>query len=160
MSQDDNPVTPGVRFLRTRAIPFTPRPYPFEERGGTAAASRALGVPEHAVVKTLVVRTERARGLLVLMHGDRELSLKTLARALGAKGAEMCSEQEAGRLTGYLFGGTSPFGTRTPLPVLVERSIFELPRILINGGKRGFLVEMDPADLRRAFPVTEIDAAL
>jgi Cys-tRNA(Pro) deacylase len=93
------------------------------------------------------------------MHGDRQVSLKTLARALGAKRAEMCEEETARRLTGYLFGGTSPFGTRTPLPVYAERTILALPRILINGGKRGFLVEMDPADLRRAFPLIEVSIA-
>jgi Cys-tRNA(Pro) deacylase len=173
MSAEECPVTTGVRFLRARAISFVPRTYPFEQRGGTAAAARALSIPEHAVVKTLVIRTagaESAAGavgaagaggvLLVLMHGDREVSLKGLARALGAKKAEMCGEQDAQRLTGYLFGGTSPFGTRTPLPVYVERTIFELPRILVNGGKRGFLVEIDPADLRRAFPLTEIDVGI
>jgi Cys-tRNA(Pro) deacylase len=160
MSAEEHPITSGVRFLRARGIPFAPCCYPFEEHGGTVAAAQALGVPEHAVVKTLVVRTDRARGLLVLMHGDRELSLKNLARALGAKSAEMCEEQEAKKLTGYLFGGTSPFGTRTPLPVYIERTILALPAILVNGGKRGFLVEIDPADLARAFPFTEIDAAL
>jgi len=160
MSAEEYPITPGVRFLRARAIPFTPRCYRFEEHGGAAASARALCVPEHAVVKTLVVRTDGAQVLLVLMHGDRELSLKNLARAIGVKSAVMCEEQEAKRLTGYLFGGTSPFGTRVPLPVYVERTILALPRILINGGKRGFLVEIDPADLRKAFPLTEIDAAL
>jgi Cys-tRNA(Pro) deacylase len=163
MSAAESPVTSAVRFLRARAVDFVPRPYPWEEPGGTAAAARALSVPEHAVIKTLVILAEGpgpARALLVLMHGDREVSLKGLARALGAKAARMCDAQEAHRLTGYLFGGTSPFGTRTTLPVLVERSIFELPRIFINGGKRGFLVEIDPADLRRAFPLTEIDVGI
>jgi Cys-tRNA(Pro) deacylase len=156
---EEYPITSGVRFLRARGIAFTPRCYAFEEHGGTAAAARALHVPEHEVVKTLVVSSNSIRALLVLMHGDQEVSLKALARALGARGADMCDEEAARRLTGYLFGGTSPFGTRTPLPVYAERTILALPRILINGGKRGFLVEMDPADLRRAFPLIEVSVA-
>ncbi len=159
MDAEEYPLTPGVRLLRARGIPFVPRCYPFEGRGGTAAAARALHVPEHEVIKTLVVSSDTIRALLVLMHGDQEVSLKALARALGAKRAEMCEEQTARRLTGYLFGGTSPFGTRTPLPVYAERTILALPRILINGGKRGFLVEMDPANLRRAFPLIEVSVA-
>jgi Cys-tRNA(Pro) deacylase len=170
MSAEEFPVTTGVRFLRARGIPFVPRLYPFEEHGGTAAAARALSVPEHSVIKTLVIRADAvllkgvrpkvAGALLVLMHGDREVSLKALARAIGARRAEMCAEEEAHRLTGYVFGGTSPFGTRTPLAVYVERSVLELPRIFINGGKRGFLVEIDPAGLRAAFPLTEIDVGI
>jgi Cys-tRNA(Pro) deacylase len=160
MDAEEYPLTPGIRYLRARGIPFVPRCYPFEDRGGTAAAARALRAPEHAVIKTLVVESDRIRALLVLMHGDKEVSLKSLARVLGAKRAEMCEEQKARRLTGYLFGGTSPFGTRTPLPVFAERTILELPRIFINGGKRGFLVEMDPADLSKAFDLVEIDVAL
>jgi Cys-tRNA(Pro) deacylase len=157
---EEYPITSGVRFLRARGIAFTPRCYAFEEHGGTAAAARALHVPEHEVVKTLVVSSDSIRALLVLMHGDQELSLKALARALGARRADMCNEDAARRLTGYLFGGTSPFGTRTPLPVYAERTILALPRILINGGKRGFLIEMDPADLRRIFPLIEVSVAL
>jgi len=156
---EEYPITSGVRFLRARGIAFTPRCYAFEKHGGTAAAAGALHVPEHEVVKTLVVSSDSVRALLVLMHGDQEVSLKALARALGARRADMCDEEAARRLTGYLFGGTSPFGTRTPLPVYAERTILALPRILINGGKRGFLVEMDPADLRRAFPLIEVSVA-
>ncbi|MBE3135691.1 MAG: Cys-tRNA(Pro) deacylase [Acidobacteria bacterium] len=160
MDAEEYPLTPGVRYLRARGIPFVPRCYPFEDRGGTAAAARALQAPEHAIIKTLVVSSDAIRALLVLMHGDRQVSLKTLARALGAKRAEMCEEETARRLTGYLFGGTSPFGTRTPLPVYAERTILELPRIFINGGKRGFLIEMDPADLKKAFDLIWIDVAI
>ena len=160
MDAEVYPLTPGVRFLRARGIPFVPRCYPFEARGGTAAAALALQAPEHAVIKTLVVSSDALRALLVLMHGDRQVSLKTLARALGAKKAQMCEEQTARRLTGYLFGGTSPFGTRTSLPVYAERTILELPRIFINGGKRGFLIEMDPADLKKAFDLIWIDVAI
>jgi Cys-tRNA(Pro) deacylase len=160
MGAEEYPLTPGVRFLRAHGIPFVPRCYPFEDRGGTASAARALQAPEHAVIKTLVVASDAIRALLVLMHGDRQVSMKTLARALGAKKAEMCAEETARRLTGYLFGGTSPFGTRTSLPVYAERTILELPRIFINGGKRGFLIEMDPADLKKAFDLIEIDVAI
>jgi Cys-tRNA(Pro) deacylase len=160
MDAEEYPLTPGVRYLRARGIPFVPRCYPFEDRGGTAAAARALQAPEHAIIKTLFVSSDAIRALLVLMHGDRQVSLKTLARALGAKRAEMCEEETARRLTGYLFGGTSPFGTRTPLPVYAERTILELPRIFINGGKRGFLIEMDPADLKKAFDLIWIDVAI
>ena len=157
---EEFPITSGVRFLRARGIAFTPRRYVFEERGGSAAAARALHVPEHEVVKTLVVTSDTVRALLVLMHGDQELSLRALARALGARRADMCDEETARRLTGYVFGGTSPFGTRTPLPVYAERTILALPRILINGGKRGFLIEMNPADLRTAFPLIEVGVAI
>jgi Cys-tRNA(Pro) deacylase len=160
MDAEEYPLTPGVRLLRARGIPFVPRCYPFEDRGGTASAARALQAPEHAVIKTLVVSSDAIRALLVLMHGDRQVSMKTLARALGAKRAEMCDEETARRLTGYVFGGTSPFGTRTPLPVYAERTILELPRIFINGGKRGFLIEMDPADLKKVFDLIEIDVAI
>ncbi len=160
MDAEEYPLTPGVRLLRARGIPFVPRCYPFEGRGGTASAARALQAPEHAVIKTLVVSSDPIRALLVLMHGDRQVSMKTLARALGAKRAEMCDEETARRLTGYMFGGTSPFGTRTPLPVYAERTILELPRIFINGGKRGFLIEMDPADLKKAFDLIEIEVAI
>jgi Cys-tRNA(Pro) deacylase len=160
MDAEEYPLTPGVRLLRARGIPFVPRCYPFGDRGGTASAARALQAPEHAVIKTLVVSSDAIRALLVLMHGDRQVSMKTLARALGAKRAEMCDEETARRLTGYVFGGTSPFGTRTPLPVYAERTILELPRIFINGGKRGFLIEMDPADLKKVFDLIEIDVAI
>jgi Cys-tRNA(Pro) deacylase len=160
MDAEEYPLTPGVRLLRARGIPFVPRCYPFEDRGGTASAARALQAPEHAVIKTLVVSSDAIRALLVLMHGDRQVSMKTLARALGAKRTEMCDEETARRLTGYVFGGTSPFGTRTPLPVYAERTILELPRIFINGGKRGFLIEMDPADLKKVFDLIEIDVAI
>jgi Cys-tRNA(Pro) deacylase len=160
MARDDIPVTPAIRFLRAKGIPFRAFTYPWEEHGGTRQSALSLGVEEHSVVKTLVLREEGGKLLLLLMHGDREASLKGLARALGVKHVEMAAEDEAGRKTGYQFGGTSPFGTRSPLAVLAERSIFSLPKILINGGKRGLLVEIDPADLRRAFPLTEVDAAV
>jgi Cys-tRNA(Pro) deacylase len=157
--RDDFPITPCVRVLRSAGIAFTPFTYRYQEHGGTGLAARELGVEEHAVVKTLVLQTDAGRPLLLLMHGDHEASLKAFARAIGVKHVEMCDEKAAQRHTGYLFGGTSPFGTRLPLPVFAQRSIFDLPKILINGGKRGFLIEMDPKEMRKALSVIEVDAA-
>ena len=160
MSKPDYPITPGVRFLRDNAIPFVPYLYTYEEHGGTRVSANALGVPEHQVIKTLVFETEIRKPLLVLMHGDREVSTKELARVIGVKRIEPCDASMAQRTTGYIFGGTSPFGTRIPLPVYAEKSIFELPKILINGGKRGFLVELDPAVLKSALHATEVEVAI
>jgi Cys-tRNA(Pro) deacylase len=156
----DYPVTGAVRVLRERGIPFVPHLYPFEEHGGTRHSAESLGVPEHAVVKTLVMQTADAKPLLVLMHGDLEVSTKSLARLLSVKSVQPCEAAAALRVTGYQFGGTSPFGTRTPLPVYAERTIFELPKIYINGGKRGFLVEIAPADLERAFQLTRVEVGI
>lgn len=160
MSKPDYPVTTAVRVLREKKIDFQPHLYTYEEHGGTSLSAVALGVPEHEVVKTLVMQTEEKKPMLVLMHGDREVSTKQLARVTGARRVEPCDEVAAQRFTGYQFGGTSPFGTRHPLPVYAERSIFALPRIFINGGKRGFLVEIRPFDLRKAFEVTEVEVAI
>jgi len=160
MSHLDYPITAAVRLLRERKVEFTPHLYEYEEHGGTRVAALRLGLPEHAMIKTLVMETERRRALLVLMHGDCEVSTKQLARLLGVKTVSPCDERTAQRLTGYQLGGTSPFGTRTPLPVFVEKSILGLPRILINGGKRGFLVEIDPRVLRDILPVTEVETAV
>lgn len=160
MGKPDYPVTPAVRFLRDHRVAFKPHLYTYEDRGGTKLSSVALGVPEHQVIKTLVFETEERKPLVVLMHGDREVSAKQLARLIGAKRVDPCDEATALRHTGYMFGGTSPFGTRHPLPVYAERSVFDLPGIYINGGKRGFLVEIDPADLRKVIPVTEVDVAI
>lgn len=156
----DHPVTAAVRVLRQRKIAFEPHVYAYQEHGGTKVSSEALGVAEHRVIKTLVFQTESRRPLLVLMHGDFEVSAKELARCLGVKRIEPCDEPTAQRHTGYQFGGTSPFGTRTPLPVYAEESIFSLPSILINGGKRGFLVEIDPADLAKALEIVKVRVAL
>jgi Cys-tRNA(Pro) deacylase len=160
MSKTEYPTTLGVRFLQQREIPFTPRLYPYEDRGGTAHAAEYLQVPEHEVVKTLVMETDQHHPLLVLIHGDNEVSTKQLARILGVKRVDPCDIAAAQRHTGYQVGGISPFGTRTELPVYVERTIFELPRIYINGGKRGFLVEIDPQVLRTALNATEVEVAL
>jgi Cys-tRNA(Pro) deacylase len=156
----DYPVTPAVRVLREKKVGFAPRLYEYEERGGTRRSAEALGVDEHAVVKTLVMETDAKRPLVVLMHGDREVSTKQLARALGVKSVRPCDPAAAQRHTGYVVGGTSPFGTRTRLPVYVERTIFDLPKIYINGGKRGFLVEIEPRDLRVLSPLTEVEVAV
>ena len=140
-------------------MPFTEHSYHYEERGGTSVSARELGVDEHMVIKTLVMQDERKQPLLVLMHGDREVSTKNLARQIGAKTVEPCDPAVAERHTGYQVGGTSPFGTRKALPVYVERSILDLPRIYINGGKRGFLVALAPADLVRVLSPTTVEAA-
>jgi len=158
--KDDHPVTAGVRFLRQKGIPFTPHMYDYEEHGGTRASSVALQVDEHAVVKTLVMETDAHHPLIVLMHGDREVSTKQLARIVGVKSISPCDGITAERHTGYQFGGTSPFGTRTHLPIFAESTIFSFPVIFINGGKRGFLVEIATVDLRRALPITEVQVAI
>ena len=156
----DYPVTPAVRLLRERKIDFEPHLYNYEERGGTRHSAEALGVDEHAVVKTLVMETEGGRPLVVLMHGDREVSTKQLARAIGARSVQPCDPATAQKHTGYMVGGTSPFGTRTRMPVYAERTIFELPKIYINGGKRGFLISIDPQVLRAVLNVEEVEAAI
>ncbi len=156
----DYPVTPAVRLLREKKVSFAPRLYEYEERGGTRRSAEELGVDEHAVVKTLVMETEARKPLVVLMHGDREVSTKQLARALGVKAVSPCDPQTAQKHTGYVVGGTSPFGTRARLPVYVERTIFGLPKIYINGGKRGFLVEIEPKDLRILSPLEEVEVAI
>ena len=136
--------TPATQFLRQHKIAFSEHVYDYVEHGGTAESSRQLGVPEHEVVKTLVMQDERAQPLIVLMHGDRQVSLKELARQIPCKKVEPCKPEVAQRHSGYLVGGTSPFGTRKVMPVYVEQSILALPRICINGGRRGYLVGLDP----------------
>lgn len=144
MSAPRMPSTPAVLALRTAKVAFTPHFYDYEERGGTAVSARELGVEEHAVIKTLIMQDEAAKPLIVLMHGDREVSTKALARELGVKRIEPCKPEVAERHTGYRVGGTSPFGTRRRMPVYMEASIAELPQIYINGGSRGFLVGIAP----------------
>jgi len=136
--------TQATQFLRKHGVPYTEHPYPYEEHGGTAVSARELGVPEHDVVKTLVMQDEAARPLIVLMHGDCKVSTKNLARAIGCKSVEPCKPEVAQRHSGYQIGGTSPFGTRKALPVYVEESILALEKIYINGGRRGFLVGIAP----------------
>jgi Cys-tRNA(Pro) deacylase len=154
------PSTAATRFLRAEGVPFTEHLYRYEEKGGTAVSSRELGVDEHAVVKTLVMEDEEGEPLLVLMHGDREVSTKALARQLGRRSVQICRPEVANRHSGYIVGGTSPFGTRRKLLVCVERSILDLPRILVNGGSRGFLVGIDPKELMRVLKATVVDVGL
>lgn len=137
--------TPATAWLRAHAVAYTEHPYDYVEHGGTAESARQLGVDEHAVVKTLVMHDERAQPLVVLMHGDRQVSTKNLARAIGVKAVEPCRPEVAQRHSGYLVGGTSPFGLRKPMPVHVEESVLALPRVYVNGGRRGFLVGLAPA---------------
>ena len=149
----------ALPFLKKHGVAFTEHEYRYEERGGTAVSSRELGVDEHSVIKTLVMEDERKKPLIVLMHGDREVSTKNLARQIGAKTVTPCAPDVAQRHTGYMVGGTSPFGTRKALPVYIERSIADLDRLYINGGRRGFLVSLAPADLVRVLEPTFVDVA-
>ena len=139
--------TPATQMLRAAGVAFSEHPYDYVEHGGTAESARQLGWPEHAVIKTLVMQDEKAQPLIVLMHGDRQVSTKNLAREIGVKSVVPCSPDAAQRHSGYLVGGTSPFGLRKAMPVWLEASVLELPRICINGGRRGFLVGITPAVL-------------
>lgn len=154
------PATPAIHFLRQHGVPFTEHEYRYEERGGTAVSSRELGVDEHIVIKTLVMEDDQKQPLIVLMHGDKEVSTKNLARQIGKKSVTPCAPDVAQKHTGYLVGGTSPFGTRKKMPVCLERTIGDLDRIYINGGARGFLVSLAPADLIRVLSPTLVDAAM
>lgn len=149
MAKEGSPTTLATRALDRATVTWAGHSFPYEEKGGTRHSSAMLGVDEHAVIKTLVFEDEDKRPLIVLMHGDRTVSTKELARQLGNKRIEACAPEVAERHTGYQVGGTSPFGLRKPLPVYAEASIFELPTIYINGGRRGFLVSIAPADLMR-----------
>ena len=154
------PSTPATRLLRERKLPYTEHLYRYEERGGTAVSASQLGVDEHAVVKTLVMEDDTGAPLLVLQHGDREVSVKTLARQLGRKAIAPCKPEVAQRHSGYLVGGTSPLGTRKPLPIYVERTVLDLPIIYVNGGSRGFLVGVEPKALAALLAATPVDAAI
>lgn len=156
----DFPVTQAVRFLREQKVEFVPRLYDYVEKGGTGESARQLGVDEHSVIKTLIFETNEKRPMIVLMHGDRQVSTKNLARHLGVRSIEPATPERANKWTGYLVGGTSPFGTRTAMPVYVEKTIFDLDKIYINGGKRGFLVEIDPGELKRVLRIEDIEVAL
>ncbi|HET9551740.1 MAG TPA: Cys-tRNA(Pro) deacylase [Anaeromyxobacteraceae bacterium] len=154
------PSTPATRLLREKGIAYTEHPYRYEEKGGTRVSARELGVDEHAVVKTLVMEDETGAPLVVLMHGDREVSVKALARQLARKAIHPCKPEVAQRHSGYLVGGTSPLGTRKAMPVFVERTVLDLPRIYVNGGSRGFLVGVDPKPLCALLQATPVDAAI
>ncbi len=154
------PETPATKFLRARKVAFSTHLYAYEEHGGTAVSARELNVDEHAVVKTLVFENEAAQPLIILMHGDCKVSAKELARQAGCKKVEACTPDVAHRHTGFLVGGTSPFGTRKALPICLEQSILDLPLIYINGGKRGFLVGLHPHDLLRLLEPKIVTVAL
>jgi len=150
----------AVRALRAANVAFEPHVYAWQPNGGTAASAAALGVDEHAVVKTLIFETETRAPLCILMHGDREVSTKNLARTIDAKTTAPCAPDVADRHSGYQVGGTSPFGLRRAMPIYMQRTILELPRIYINGGARGFLVAIDPRDAERVLAPTLVDVAV
>jgi Cys-tRNA(Pro) deacylase len=153
-------MTPATAFLEAQGVSFSEHTYEYVEHGGTEVPAQSLGVPEHHIVKTLVMEDEARKPLIVLMHGDLKVSTKNLARQAGRKRIEPCTPEAAQRHTGYQVGGTSPFGTRKSLPVFVERSILELAEIYINGGRRGLLVKLRPGDLAKALRFTAVDVAL
>lgn len=153
------PVTNAIRVLREHRVTWTDHPYAYEDRGGTAVSARELGVDEHACIKTLIMEDDAKRPLIVLMHGDREVSTKNLARAIGVKTVQPCAPDVADRHSGYQVGGTSPFGTRRAMPVYLQRTIADLPYLYVNGGRRGYLVGMRPAELVRVLTPTLVDIA-
>lgn len=156
----DFPVTQAVRYLREKNVEFVPRLYDYVEKGGTAESARQLGVDEHAVVKTLVFETNEKKPLIVLMHGDRQVSTKNLARHLGVKSVEPATPGRANKWTGYLVGGTSPFGLKTQMPIYVEKTIFDLESIYVNGGKRGFLMEIESVSLKNVLKAEEVSVGI
>ena len=160
MGKDTSPVTPAVRQLRSNKVDFGDHPYSYEEKGGTAVSARELGVDEHCVIKTLVMEDERKNPLVVLMHGDMQVSTKELARFIGVKLVSPCSPETAQRHSGYQIGGTSPFGMRRQLAVYMEESISRLERIYINGGKRGYLVSMAPGELIRVLKPIPVNVGI
>lgn len=159
MTKEKFPVTNAIRFLREHQVEFIERPYRFEEKGGTEVASQSLGVDEHLTVKTLVMEDEKKSPLIILMHGDKEVSTKELARVIGAKSVIPCSPETAFKHTGYMVGGISPFGTKKRLPVYVEETILRLPRIFINAGRRGLLCETSPSELVRVLKPVSVRVA-
>ena len=160
MTREKIPVTPGILAMKREGVVFTLRPYRYEEHGGTRVSARELGVDEHLVIKTLVMEDDRGAPLIILMHGDRQVSTKALARRLGVKAVSPCDPKVAERHTGYRVGGTSPFGTRKPLRVFMEEGIAALPRILINAGSRGLLAEMAPSELIRTLKPVAVKVAI
>jgi Cys-tRNA(Pro) deacylase len=160
MARDKTPVTPAIRQLRAEKVAFTEHLYQYEEKGGTGVSARELGVDEHSVVKTLIMEDERKNPLIVLMHGDCQVSTKELARTIGVKLITPCTPDAANRHTGYLVGGTSPFGTKKTFPVYMEESITVLPKIYLNGGKRGFLVGLEPSEVIRVLHPVPVKVAV
>jgi len=160
MKSENAPEPPATKFLRQHGIAHSNHLYDYEEHGGTRVSSRELNVAEHAVIKTLVMEDEAGKPLIVLMHGDCKVSTKELARQIGRKKIEPCKPEVANRHTGFLVGGTSPFGTKKQMPICIEKTILDLPLIYINGGRRGFLVGVHPHDLMRALAPTVVEVAL
>lgn len=156
MSRDKLPVTPAIRILREKGLTFTEHPYKYEDKGGTAVCARELHVDEHSVIKTLVMEDDARHPFIVLMHGDMEVSTKDLARHMGVKRVTPCAPETAQKHTGYLVGGISPFGTRRSMPVYMEETIVGIPRIYINGGRRGLLVGLDPHEVVRLLTPTQV----
>jgi Cys-tRNA(Pro) deacylase len=156
----DIPVTTAIRALRAAKADFEPCAYDYVEHGGTGRAARELGVDEHGTVKTIVMETEARKPFIVLMHGDREISTKQMARVLGVKSVAPCTPDTATRHTGYQVGGTSPFGTRKPLPVYAERTLFDQPHLYINGGRRGLLIKIAPGVIERLLRPVRVDVAV
>ncbi|NWJ40376.1 MAG: aminoacyl-tRNA deacylase [Geothrix sp.] len=154
------PSTNATRILKQAGLAYTEHLYRYEDKGGTAVSARELGVPEHAVIKTLVMEDEKGAPLIILMHGDREVSTKELARQIGARSVQPCKPEVANRHSGYLVGGTSPLGLKKAMPVHAEATIFELDRIYLNGGSRGFLVGLEPKDLERVLSLRRVHVAL
>ena len=152
--------TPATAMLKANGVPFTEHPYEYLEHGGATHSAQVLGLDPFTVVKTLVMEDEKARRLLVLMHGNRTVSTKNLARQIGAKSVQPCKPEVANRHSGYLVGGTSPFGTRKQMPVYVEESILALPRIVLNGGRRGYLVGIAPQVLVQLLGAKAVHCAL
>jgi Cys-tRNA(Pro) deacylase len=159
LTKDKDSKTQAIRLLENHGVRFRLCPYRYQEKGGTGVASRELGVDEHAVIKTLVMEDETGEPLLILMHGDRQVSTKALARHLGVKTIQPCHPSTANKHTGYVVGGTSPFGTRKPLAIYVEQTVLDIPKIYINAGRRGLLAEMTPADLVRTLKPTPVHVA-
>ena len=149
MTRQKRPVTQAVRVLRENGVEFESHPYRYEAGGGTALFAKEQGVDEHLVIKTLIMEDDGGKPLVVLMHGDREVSTRTLAREIGVKSVQPCAAATANRHSGYQIGGTSPFGTRRAMPIYCERTILDLPRIYVNGGKRGYIVSLAPSDMAR-----------
>lgn len=160
MAKDKTPITPAVRLLRQEKVAFVPHLYVYEDKGGTEVSARELGVDERQVIKTLVMEDDGKNPLIILMHGDRQVSTKELARQIGARSVTACNPETAQRHTGYQVGGTSPFATRKTMPIYLEESIGALPRLFINGGKRGFLVEIAPNDLLRILQPVRVQVGI
>lgn len=160
MAKDKTPVTPAIRLLRQEIVAFTAHPYAYEEKGGTAVSARELGVDEHAVIKTLIMEDDGRNPLIVLMHGDWQVSTKELARVIGVRSVSPCTPAVADKHSGYQVGGTSPFGTRKVMPVYMEETILEFSRIYINGGKRGFLIGLDPREVVRLLKPTLVKVGI